>query len=73
MFTVYWTENNQSARMLQTESLSELLTLTEALRVRQRNGEPLSAITFCSESLDVVGRSGVDVTGSDYDWKKRRT
>jgi hypothetical protein len=44
----------------------------EALRARQRAGEALRFITMCSEHPDAVGHPGVDVTGPDYNWKKRR-
>jgi tagatose-1,6-bisphosphate aldolase non-catalytic subunit AgaZ/GatZ len=44
----------------------------EALRARQRAGETVRFITMCSAHPDVVGHPGVDVTGADYNWKKRR-
>jgi len=44
----------------------------EDLRRRQRAGEGVRFITMCSEHPDVVGHPGVDVTGPDYNWKKRR-
>ena len=44
----------------------------EDLRRRQREGEGVRFVTMCSEHPDVVGHPGVDVTGPEYDWKKRR-
>ena len=29
-------------------------------------------VTMAYENTDMVGKQGVDVTGPDYDWKKRR-
>jgi hypothetical protein len=44
----------------------------EVLRKRQREGEGVRFITMSSEHPDLVGHPGVDVTGPDYNWKKRR-
>jgi hypothetical protein len=55
------------------ETIDEVLMLTESLRTRQRAGEPISHVVFAIEDPESVGHPGVDVTGPDYDWKKRRT
>lgn len=48
--------------------LSDALKLTEVLR---RGG--FRFVTLVSENPNSVGKPGVDVTGPDYDWTKRRT
>jgi hypothetical protein len=50
----------------------EAMRFMEDLRRRQREGERIRFVTMCSEHPDVVGHPGVDVTGPEYDWKKRR-
>ena len=77
MYMVYWTvvgeaANEAHAREFDTSEMVPAMTFMEALRKRQRAGEALRFITMCSEHPDVVGHPGVDVTGADYDWKKRR-
>ena len=77
MYMVYWTTIENEAALPHAESFdtSEMVAamkFMEALRTRQRAGEPVRFITMCSEHPDVVGHPGVDVTGPDYDWKKRR-
>lgn len=73
MFNVYWMEKNQAKNELfESEKMSESLTFMEALRKRQRDGEDIAFITLSSENPHSVGKPGVDVTGPDYDWKKRR-
>jgi hypothetical protein len=50
----------------------------EKLREHQRTQDEtysptkVGFITFCSENPNSVTKLGVDVTGPDYDWKKRR-
>lgn len=77
MYMVYWTVVDDGAGQAQAQAFdtSEMvaaLQFMEALRKRQRDGEGVRFITMCSEHPDVVGHAGVDVTGADYDWKKRR-
>lgn len=38
----------------------------------RREGMQFSHITSSTEYAEMVGQAGVDVTGPDYDWKKRR-
>lgn len=77
MYMVYWTvvEATQSypeARAFGTDAMVEAMGFMEELRRRQRGGEGVRFITMCSEHPDLVGHPGVDVTGPDYNWKKRR-
>jgi len=73
MYMIYWTEGaDPKSQPFESDKLLEVLKYTEALRKRQRDGEPVSFVTMVSENPNSVGRPGVDVTGPDYDWKKRR-
>jgi len=77
MYMVYWTvvgdEGSQPySEPFETSDMVPAMQFMEALRARQRAGESIRFITMCSEHPDVVGHPGVDVTGPDYDWKKRR-
>lgn len=77
MYMVYWTivENGADTPHSQAFDTSEMIpamTFMEGLRQRQRAGEGVCFITMSSEHPDSVGHPGVDVTGPDYDWKKRR-
>lgn len=60
-------------RLKELTSLKEALSFSESLRARRRAGEAIVAITMVAENPDSVGQAGVDITGPDYDWKKRRT
>ena len=78
MVMIYWTEIQEGvsapkSKEFASEKMTEALQFTEVLRTKQRAGEILKHITLSSENPHSVGRAGVDVTGSDYDWKKRRT
>jgi hypothetical protein len=77
MYMVYWTivEEDGPAPRQQPFDTSEMvpaMQFMEELRRRQRAGEGVRFITMCSEHPDVVGHPGVDVVGTDYNWKKRR-
>jgi hypothetical protein len=75
MYMVYWTEGAQQqaqSRAFGTEELKDALHFMEALRSRQRQGEPVCFVTMCSEHPHSVGHPGVAETGADYNWKKRR-
>jgi hypothetical protein len=77
MYMVYWTiEVNGThaphAQQFDTTEMVVAMRFMEDLRRRQREGEGVRFVTMCSEHPDVVGHPGVDVTGADYDWKKRR-
>jgi len=77
MYMVYWTVVDDEAMQphcqpFDTSEMVPAMQFMEALRARQRAGEGVRFITMCSEHPDVVGHPGVDVTGPDYNWKKRR-
>lgn len=77
MYMVYWTvyHNGHSAahaKPFDTKDMLPAMAFMEQLRARQRAGEGVGFITMVSEHPDSVGHPGVDVTGPEYDWKKRR-
>jgi hypothetical protein len=79
MYMVYWIEatdeggeRGAQSRLFGTDAMVEAMRFMEELRRRQRAGEGVGFVTMCSEHPDMVGRPGVDVTGPDYNWKKRR-
>jgi hypothetical protein len=77
MYMVYWMVaeadgSRPEAQAFDTTEMVDAMTFMEGLRKRQRDGEGVRFITMCSEHPDVVGHPGVDVTGADYNWKKRR-
>ncbi len=77
MYMVYWTvvEGDKCTpheELFETSDMVGAMQHMEALRKRQREGEGLRFITMASEHPDLVGHPGVDVTGADYNWKKRR-
>ena len=77
MFMVYWTvtEANLStphARPFEADDMRSALELMEQLRTRQRGGESIGFITMASENPDSIGHPGVDTTGPEYKWTKRR-
>jgi hypothetical protein len=77
MYMVYWTivEDDAAtphAKDFGTADMLAAMAFMEALRARQRSGEGVRFITMSSEHPDSVGHPGVDVTGPDYNWKKRR-
>ncbi len=77
MYMVYWTciENDRSiarAEQFGTDDMAGAVQWMEALRTRQRAGEPIRFIAMASEHPDSVGLSGVAEAGADYRWKKRR-
>jgi len=77
MYMVYWTIEEDGhraahAQPFDTTAMVEAMRFMEDLRRRQREGEGVRFVTMCSEHPDAVGHPGVDVTGPEYDWKKRR-
>lgn len=77
MYMVYWTivdeqRHTPHQRPFDTSEMVPAMQFMEELRARQRGGEGVRFVTMCSEHPDVVGHPGVDVTGPDYNWKKRR-
>lgn len=77
VYMVYWSEHDGSeytarSRQFDTRAMNEAMQFMEALRSRQRNGDPVRFISMASEHPDSVGQSGVAEAGPDYNWKKRR-
>ena len=77
MFMVYWIEiqdeiKNPQCQQFDTDQMTLALKRMEALRKTQREIGGVSHITMSSENPNSVGLPGVDITGDDYNWKKRR-
>lgn len=77
MYMVYWTVVDEGGAQphsepFDTSEMVPAMQFMEGLRARQRAGEGVRFITMCSEHPDVVGHPGVDITGPEYNWKKRR-
>ncbi len=77
MYMVYWTIVDADSctpheELFETTEMVAAMQFMEELRKRQREGEGVRFVTMCSEHPDVVGHPGVDVTGAEYNWKKRR-
>lgn len=77
MYMVYWTvvedeQHTPQAQLFDSAHMGDALTFLEGLRKRRREGEDLRFMSMASENPDLVGQLGVDVTGPDYNWKKRR-
>jgi hypothetical protein len=77
MYMVYWTivEEDRCTpheKLFGTTEMVAAMQYMEELRRRQREGEGVRFVTMSSEHPDLVGHPGVDVTGPDYNWKKRR-
>jgi len=75
IYVIYWTEttDGQSVPCSEgTDDLTEALKIAEQQRKIQYAGGNVSHVTLTSENPNSVGKSGVDVVGFDYNWKKRR-
>lgn len=77
MFMVYWSELVSGTMVPHCEAfdsneMSKALAYSEAIRQRKYAGEQIFFVVMSSENPDCVGKQGFDVTGPDYDWKKRR-
>ena len=77
MFMVYWTEvraeiSQPRCKEFALDHMVDALQYMEALRKTQRSAGNISHVTMSSENPNSVGLPGVDVTGADYNWKKRR-
>ena len=78
VYRVYWSEETTRDDVAvqfanyEAHQMSKALRFTEVLRERRRNGERIDHIVMSCENPDSVGQQGVDVTGPEYDWKKRR-
>ena len=78
VYKVYWSAadadniwRSQSKDFVKCE-MAVALKFAESLRAMQRSHGKIRFVTMCSENPDSVGYPGVDVTGPEYDWKKRR-
>lgn len=70
---VYWTEDGEAQfKDFDSAGLVDSLKFCESLRKARREGANISFITVSSEIAECTSLQGVDVTGPDYDWKKRR-
>lgn len=68
MYCVYWVEEDQpQAQMFGSDEMSHAVTYTE----EKRKGG-FKFVSMAYENPDMVGKQGVDVTGPDYNWTKRR-
>ena len=77
MFMVYWTVteaklSSPHAQAFEADDMRSALVLMEQLRTRQREGDGIGFITMSSENPDAIGHPGVDTTGPEYKWTKRR-
>ncbi len=73
MYMIYWSENSlPKSESFDSNKMNEALKFSESLRKRQFAGEDVHFIVMAVENPNCVGKMGVDVTGPDYDWKKRR-
>ena len=75
---VYWTEedshhNGQTcSRDFDSEHMTDSLKFCEKLRRHRKDGKAISHVCLSSEIVECTSLPGVDVTGPDYNWKKRR-
>lgn len=77
MYMVYWSEMESDKlqphnRLFGSNDMTDALRFSESLRARKYAGEPVYLVVMASENPNCVGKQGFDVTGPDYDWKKRR-
>jgi hypothetical protein len=73
MFMIFWVEGTTPhCKPFDSDEMSEALKFSESLRKQKYEGAPIYFVTLASENPDCVGKQGFDVTGPDYDWKKRR-
>lgn len=83
VYRVYWTHWSDTflpfpddiegkAHAYETTDMVDALKFAEARRKEKDAGERISHITMVGENPNCVGKMGVDVTGPDYDWRKRR-
>ena len=73
MYNVYWMLGDVAkSKEFPTSEMKQALEFTESLRNQRLAGEDIKFVTMASEHPDCVGKQGYDVTGPDYNWKKRR-
>lgn len=76
-YKVYWTEYDRGLEINRSkeftkDDLGAALKVLESLRKIQREQGNIRFIILAGEHPDSVCLPGVDVTGPEYDWKKRR-
>jgi hypothetical protein len=74
---VYWMDHSSGKPVAMGEfgfsTMKDMLDFSETIR---KEGEATGLITHvatCTTNVNQVGKPGVDVTGKDYDWTKRRS
>lgn len=78
MYKVYWTTYDEQgvptahAEDYGSDQLAAVLARCEALRTRQRAGEPVGFVTMVSENPFHVGHAGAADVQPGYAWYKRR-
>jgi hypothetical protein len=73
MYQVFWMELGEARSVgFDSDSLTPALAFAEALRRRQRAGDPVAFVTLAAENPDHVGHPGVADPAADYAWVKRR-
>jgi hypothetical protein len=75
VIVVYWLEGQPPQSRHQVFAPGELnqaLTFAESVRMRRRNGEPISHVSLQSELAESVGQAGVSDASADYAHYKRR-
>ncbi len=78
MYKVYWTTYDAEgvptahAEDYGSDQLAAVLARCEALRARQRAGEPVGFVTMVSENPYSVGHPGAADVEAGYAWYKRR-
>jgi hypothetical protein len=79
VFMVFWMEREEGGAMMPrscafgARGMVDALAFMEALRARERGGEPIRHVTMSSDMPENVGLRGVDVVGVGYSWTKRRS
>jgi hypothetical protein len=81
MYMVYWTYMleqyapgwSPQHKHFGSDEMSAALKFMEDLRKQQREDGSVGFVTFVSENPNSVGKPGVDETGADYSWTKRRS
>lgn len=76
IYVIYWTEHKESGESVPCsegcDDINQALQIAERQRKIQYSAGTVSHVTLMSENPNSVGKSGVDVVGPDYNWKKRR-
>ncbi len=71
MYCVYWMLRHD-AGWVSNHQIEDDLTTALQLCAHLRKEPDVRFVTMAVENPNMVGKMGVDVTGPDYDWVKRR-